>query len=153
MVPRRYEQNLCQCCGKVATKRVFSLYFNVKFMTSQRRQFPSDFVELHLFSRECLYGNIRTKFMHVHSLFTKHWRKKKLPSKIDQNQYFFLFSPVRNKKTLIVRKIIFMPKWPQYSFHRLARTTRSKNFAFLKKIGKTSRGVVTTPPPLSTLKG
>ena len=71
--------------------------------------------------------------------------KELLPSKIDQNQYFFLFSPVRNTKTLIVRKIIFMPKWPQYSFLRLAGTTRSKNFAFLSKIGKTSRGVVTTP--------
>ena len=45
VVPRRYEQNLCQSCGKVATKRVFSLYFNVNFMTSQRRQFSSDFDE------------------------------------------------------------------------------------------------------------
>ena len=78
--------------------------------------------------------------------------KELLPSKIDQNQYFFLFSPVRNTKTLIVRKNIFMPKWPQYSFLRLAGTTRSKNFAFLKKIGKTSRGVVTPPPSTTKVK-
>ena len=75
--------------------------------------------------------------------------KEVLPSKIDQNQYFFLFSPVRNTKTLIVRKIIFMPKWPQYSFLRLAGTTRSKNFGFLKKIGKTTRG---GGPPLRLLR-
>ena len=71
--------------------------------------------------------------------------KELLPSKIDKNQYFFLFSPVRNTNTLIVRKIIFMSKWPQYSFLRLAGTTRSKSFGFLKKIGKIPRMVVTTP--------
>ena len=47
-------------------------------------------------------------FFIAYLLFTE--EKELLPSQIDQNQYFFLFSPVRNAKPLIVRKNIFMPK-------------------------------------------
>ena len=53
MVPRRYyEQNLFQSCGKVATKRVFSLYFNVNLMMSQWRQLSSKHNEITYFLEE-----------------------------------------------------------------------------------------------------
>ena len=65
VVPRRYEQNLCQSCGKVATKRVFSLYFNVNFMTSQRRQFSSDFVEITFIQQRM---SLRSYSYQIHAL-------------------------------------------------------------------------------------
>ena len=41
-----FQDDMNKICVKGATKRVFSLYFNVNFMTSQKRQFSSDFVEI-----------------------------------------------------------------------------------------------------------
>ena len=45
-----FQDDMNKICVKVAAKlrekECFSLYFNVNFMTSQRRQFLSDFVEI-----------------------------------------------------------------------------------------------------------
>ena len=40
-----FQDDLNKICVKVATNESFSLYFNVNFMTSQRRQFSSEFDE------------------------------------------------------------------------------------------------------------
>ena len=141
MVSRRFKHNLCQSCGKVATQRVFFSLFQCKLYDVTEAPILVWFWWNYIY----LVENVSTVIFVPNSCtfiaYLQSTEEKELsPSKIDQNQYFFLFSPVRNTKTLIVRKNIFMPKWPQYSFLRLAGTTRSKNFAFLKKIGKTSRG-------------
>ena len=140
MVSRQYEQNLCQSCGKVATKRVFFSLFQCKLYDVTEAPILIRFRWKYFYlvekvSTVILVPNSCTFIAYLQSTE----EKELLPSKIDQNQYFFLFSPVRNTKTLIVRKIIFMPKRPQYSFLRLAGTTRSTNFAFLKQNRKNNR--------------
>ena len=151
VVPRRNEQNLCQSCGKVATKRVFSFYFNVNFMTSERCQFSSDLVEITFIQQRMSLRSYWYQIRALSQLFLQSTDEKELsPSKIDQNQYFFLFSPVCNTKTLIVRKKN-NAKMTAIQFPQISWNHEKQKFWVFEKIGKISRGVVTIPP--STPKG
>ena len=99
VVPRRNEQNLCQSCGKVATKRVFSLYFNVNFMTSQRCQFSSDLVEITFIQQRM---SLRSYWYQIHAflqLIYKALKKKNYhPRKLTKISTFSCFRQSATQK-------------------------------------------------------
>ena len=73
VVSRRFKQNLCQSCGKVATNIAFALYFNVNFMTSQRRQYSSDFDEI-TFIQQIM--SLRSYSYQIHAQYINKYRDK-----------------------------------------------------------------------------
>ena len=118
------QQRLCMCrftnywfqdvlntiCVKVAAKlrqkEYFSLYFNVNFMTSQRRQFLSDFVEITFIQQRM---SLRSYLYQIHALLQlicKALKKKNdHPPKLSKISFFFpVFASPQHKNVYSQKK-------------------------------------------------
>ena len=143
-----FQDDMNKICVKFAAKRVFFHYFNVNFITSQRRQFSSDFVEITFIQQRMSLRSYSYQINALSQLIYKALTKKNCyPPKLPKSVLFPVFASPQHKNVDSQKKFVFA-KMTAIQFPQISRNHGKQNFCVFENNWKNLEwGVVTTPSP------
>ena len=147
VVSRRFEQNLCQSCGKVATKRVFFSLFQCKLYDVTEAPILVRFRWKYIYLVERVSTVIFVPNSCTFIAYLQSTEEKELsPSKIDQNQYFFPVFASPQHKNVDSYKKYFYAKMTAIQFPLVSRKHEKQKCCVFENNWKNHEGGGNIPP-------